>query len=162
MSTNRELPKKTTLSKDFQVLDAYSALRRELSLMRAAEMKDLAFGHNQLVLIFRLSQSSAALNELAEYTSSDKASTSRTVASLEEAGFVKRVPHKTDRRISMIELTSKGRKMAEQTTEIRNYIGENVNATLTVAEQKTLASLLNKVVQGLREQRNSTEQRAKA
>jgi DNA-binding MarR family transcriptional regulator len=156
MSTNREVEMK------FQVLDAFAALRRELGLQRAAEMKDLAFGHNQLVLIFRLSQSSAAINELAEYTLSDKASTSRTVSSLEEAGFVRRVPHKTDGRISMIELTPKGRKKAEQTNDIRSFIGENLNATLTVTEQKTLANLLNKAVSGLREQRNTTEQKAKA
>jgi DNA-binding MarR family transcriptional regulator len=135
----------------FTVLDAYSALRREISLVRSVELKALDFGYKQMVILYRLTQGNCAMGELAEYTQSDKASATRAVESLESAGWVKRIADPADRRKIIIELTARGRQKAAKAIEIRDHIGERVNATLNANEQKELSRLLNKVVEGLQE-----------
>jgi DNA-binding MarR family transcriptional regulator len=137
----------------FIVLDSYSALRRELSLIRSVELKSLDFGYKQMMILYRLTLSNASMGEIADYTQADKASTTRAVESLEKAGWVRRIADDEDRRKIIIELTARGKQKAVKAHEIRDHIGQQVNATLTAAEQKELSRLLNKVVEGLQEQR---------
>ena len=137
----------------YPVLDAYSLVRREIGLLKSIEMKALDFGPKQMMILYRLSISSATMGEIAEYTLSDKASTSRAVTSLESAGLVKRVNQEGDRRVTVIELTSKGKTKAAKAIEIRDFIGKRFSSILDSSEQKQLAHLLNKVGQGLRDQR---------
>jgi DNA-binding MarR family transcriptional regulator len=139
----------------FRVLEAYSMLRREVSLISAAKLKALDFGHKQMMILFRLTQSPAGMTELADFSQSDKASISRAVDSLEAAGWVKRTVPGEDRRKSVIELTSKGKLKAAKADEIRQHIGEQINQTLNAQEQKELSRLLNKVSSGLQEMRKT-------
>lgn len=127
-------------------------MRRELALKRAAQLKSSDIGgHMQSTILYRLASSPATMGELADFALADKASTTRTVASLEAAGLVKRVAHEGDRRITIIELTSKGKTMAAKAQEMRASMSEWINSTLTVSERKELVRLLSKVVQGLQE-----------
>jgi DNA-binding MarR family transcriptional regulator len=86
------------------------------------------------------------MGELADYTLSDKASISRTVNLLEDSGFIKRVSDPSDRRVTSIELTAKGRAQSEKAVEIRKSIAKKLDSTLTTAERKQLSALVNKVV----------------
>lgn len=139
----------------FSVLDAFSLFRRELGLLRANEMKALEFGPKQMMILYRLTLSKATMGELAEYTASDKASATRAVSSLESAGLVRRQDHDEDRRIIIIELTNKGRSKAAEAVKLRKKIGERVNGALNQSEQKTLAALLARAANSLKELRQS-------
>lgn len=118
-------------------------------------LKEMDFGHKQMMILLCLEKSKASMTELAEFCISDKASISRAVDSLEAAGWVKRSVPGEDRRKSVIELTAKGRTKAEKADQIRQYISEQINLTITAVEQKELARLLNKVAQGLDKNRQS-------
>jgi DNA-binding MarR family transcriptional regulator len=145
----------------FEVLDAYSSLRREISLIRAAEMRALDFGYKQMLILYRLTKSSASMGELAEFSQSDKASATRAVGTMEGSGWVKKVFDPTDRRKVFIELTAQGRRKAAKADVLRHHIGQRVNKTLSVQEQKELARLLKKVVLGLQENRNEIKNEIK-
>lgn len=137
----------------FEILDAHTILRRELSLSWAAELRDFSFGAKQMGILFRLAQSNCSMRELSEFSQSDPAATSRTVASLEKAGLVIRKGDAKDSRKSIIELTAKGRKPAILALKIRDIIGKQVNASLSLNEQKELANLLRKAAAGIQGQR---------
>lgn len=143
----------------FVVLDAFSFLRREIGRISSSEMKALDLGPKQMHLLYRLSLSTATMGELADYTLSDKASTTRAVAALESAGLVRRTSREDDRRVIVIELTAKGKQKAGKAVHLRNQIGERVEGTLTNAEKKTLAALLEKAAHGLKNHRLEIEER---
>jgi DNA-binding MarR family transcriptional regulator len=129
-----------------EVLDSFIALRRHVALIRASEASALDFGHNQIAILYKLSLGPATMGALADYTLSDKASISRTVNLLEDSGFIKRVSDPSDRRVTSIELTAKGRAQSEKAVEIRKSIAKKLDSTLTTAERKQLSALVNKVV----------------
>jgi DNA-binding MarR family transcriptional regulator len=137
----------------FDVLEAYAAARREILRIRAIEMREHDFGQKQMTILYRLTRSSASMGELAEYTISDKASTSRTVASLEAAGDLKRVSDPDDRRVTLIELTPKGRIKAAHAVKLRKIIAQRVNRSLGKDERATLVELLNKMTNYLEQSR---------
>jgi DNA-binding MarR family transcriptional regulator len=130
-----------------EILDSFVALRRHVALIRASEASALDFGHNQIAILYKLSLGPATMGALADYTLSDKASISRTVNLLEDAGFIKRVSDPNDRRVTHIELTAKGRVQSEKAVEIRKNIAKKLDGALTVAERKQLSELVNKVVE---------------
>lgn len=130
----------------FTVLEDFVSLRRAIALMRAAETKDVDFGHNQIAVLYKLTKSRATIGELVEYTASDKASMTRTIASLEKMGFVKRTIDEKDRRVSVIELTPKGKSKAVKAQEIRNNIGRKLDSLLSNNERKLLSQLIEKIV----------------
>lgn len=133
----------------FTILDAYSSLRRELSLILASQLKSQDFGHKQIVILYRLTQSPLSMSELACYCHSDPAATSRTVAALQKAGLVRRIADSKDSRKHIIELTKKGKNRATEAINIRSLIAAKLNNTLSPKEQISFTKLLNKVVQGL-------------
>lgn len=137
----------------FSVLEAYAKVRREVSLISAARLKALDFGQKQMMILFRLGEDDCSMSELGEFTQSDKASITRAVDSLEAAGWLERKPSSEDRRKIMVGLTTKGKQKARQARDLRNFIGERLNETLTPTERKDLARLLNKVAEGLLEKR---------
>jgi DNA-binding MarR family transcriptional regulator len=136
-----------------RILDLYSMLRRELALTRAAELGEKDFGHMQMVILYRLTLSPATMGEIAECTLADKASATRAVASLEKAGLMTRKTAATDRRVTMVELTRKGRKQAADAVKVRGKIEQKIIRSLDSTERREFARLLGKVADGLRSQR---------
>jgi DNA-binding MarR family transcriptional regulator len=141
----------------FTILDAFATLRRELSLILAAQLKSTDFGHKQMVILYRLIQSPTSMGELATYCQSDPAATTRTVAALERSGFVKRVGDANDNRRSIIELTKKGKIKAAKANDIRREIGTRINQTLTADELVLMGELFNKIIKGLQDQKTQEE-----
>lgn len=141
----------------FDVIDAYAFIRQEITFARAREIKAVNLSVKQVGVLFRLSLSPATMGELAEYTMADKASTSRTVAALESAGYVKRSADRKDRRVSCMELTPKGALKVVKIQVVRKALGAKINAVLNISEQKQLAKLMNKLAQNLKDKRKKTK-----
>ncbi len=133
----------------FEILEAFISLRREVSLLRAAEAKESEFGNNQIGVLYRLSLSSATMGELTAHTLSDKASMTRTVSLLEKAGLVRRIPSKIDRRVVRIELTTKGKIQAHKAVAIRESIGKKLERSLAPSERKQLTLLIQKISENI-------------
>ncbi|MGZ3726063.1 MAG: MarR family winged helix-turn-helix transcriptional regulator [Pseudobdellovibrio sp.] len=91
----------------------------------------------------------ATMGDLIEQTFSDKASVTRTVSSLEKMGLVKRKTDDVDRRVSIIELTARGKLQAEKTHKIKSDIEDQLDTCLSVAETKQLCALTDKIIENL-------------
>jgi DNA-binding MarR family transcriptional regulator len=69
-----------------------------------------------------------------------------SVRQLEEAGFLERQPHPTDRRAVQLFLTPAGQELHEQTYAFRRQTFERLLSGLTPEERETLLSLLEKAL----------------
>jgi DNA-binding MarR family transcriptional regulator len=67
---------------------------------------------------------------------------------LETRGLLKRVPHGTDKRASLLQLTSKGRALLARAARVAERMEEQVLARLTQGELAILMELLEKVAAG--------------
>ena len=129
----------------FELLEAFSALRRELGLILASELKILGLGYNQMLTIYFLCKSALPMNELSALSYSDPASTSRTVAALEKIGLVKKASDPADFRRSIVELTKKGETIASEVQRTRRKLGKRFGASLSQEEKKNCLFLLKKI-----------------
>jgi DNA-binding MarR family transcriptional regulator len=148
-------PSKTLLAAVTSMLRSYSGLRRELSLISALELKNCDFGHQQMSILYRLTESACSMSELSTYTQSDPAATSRTVSGLESSQLIKRHSDPADARKTIIRLTAKGREQAGLALKLKNKIGVMLAETLSPTERKEFCRLLDKVTAGLKANRKS-------
>lgn len=137
-----------------EILEAFALLRKELAHIRATELKSYDFGPMQMTILLRLSKSPATMGELAECALVDKAAITRSIASLIASGLVKKISHVTDLRITMIELTAKGKTKAAEAVSVREILSKKLNSILTNEERKELARLLTKAGTALSKKRN--------
>ncbi len=135
------------------IIESYTKLRRQVSLLGAIELKAADLGLKQMQILYQISGSPRTMGDLASCTLSDKASTTRTVEALVRAGWVTRVNSTEDRRKRVIAVTVKGRLKAQKALEVRESIGKRLDETLTLNERKTLVQLLNKVTAGLEQRK---------
>src|SRR4051812_39799967 len=122
MATNR------ITNSDTAILDAFAKLRRDLNLVRAEALKAKDYGAVQMAILYRLSLSPATMGELSDYALIDKGAMTRAIAALEQSGLVRRKSDEADRRISIVELTSRGKSKASDAVAIRESISAKVNA----------------------------------
>lgn len=64
---------------------------------------------------------------------------------LEAGGYVARVPHESDRRITLVELTPKGEELCEKIIPARARFITDLGQTFTEEEKKTLNDLLERL-----------------
>ena len=143
----------STIAPTIAILDAFSTLRRELTIIRSALLKPLDMGHVEVTILYRLTLSQATMGEISEYVIADKAAVTRAIAGLESRGLVVRKSDDNDRRISIVELTAKGRTAARKSVTLRDSLASRVNETLTASDQKELSRLLMKVAAQLQNER---------
>lgn len=135
----------TDLKESLQILESFSALRREIGLIFAQELKAMNFGYNQMLVVYYLTKGPLPMNEISALSYSDPASTTRTVTSLEKAGLVKKSSDPKDSRRSIVELTRKGQLRAREVLKARTKLGERIGMTLPSKDRQQLVGLLEKV-----------------
>jgi DNA-binding MarR family transcriptional regulator len=141
------------------LLDAFALLRRELSLMVNQELKELNIGPKQMLVLYYLSlHGSASATVLSDYSQSDPAATSRTIASLEKLAWIKRTTDPSDSRRSILVLTASGKKAAQMTKAVRLAIATRLSDTLSVKEQSQLEKLLLKAAESLQNVRSKEQE----
>jgi len=89
--------------------------------------------------------SDVSASEVAERTAMDKVAVSRAVASLIEAGRVRREVHGDDRRRSVLALTAKGRKVYEQVAPRALAYERRLVGLLDSEERRWLDRILDKL-----------------
>jgi DNA-binding MarR family transcriptional regulator len=85
------------------------------------------------------------MRTLAQKTGVTTGTTTVTVDRLEKKEYATREPHKEDRRVYLITLTSKGQKAFEEHHQYHTKLTEQVVAALTEEESEQLVKLLRKV-----------------
>jgi DNA-binding MarR family transcriptional regulator len=135
--------------------DSVAKLAFELreTLSRGARLIRVEAGPplSQLTVLGHLQRQGAmSTNELASAERVRPQSMSITVKALEDAGFVGRRPHPTDKRTTLIQLTRKGIKTLEDIFAVReDWLHEVIVEKLTEAERRELQrglTLIKKIV----------------
>lgn len=110
-------------------------------LRAAGASHELSWSH--LAAMCRLEAGPQTIAALARVESVKPQSMGATIRVLEKAGFVKRVPHATDKRQALLSLTRSGRQVRVDAAHAkRKWLAGAVAAKLTSAEQKTLRQAL--------------------
>jgi len=87
--------------------------------------------------------------ELAEALGVEPPTLHRTLVSLEGAGFLRRVPSSTDRRVNRVELTDAGRALHPRLLVAWDELARRTTGRLTRDELRTLHRLLLRVADNL-------------
>lgn len=139
------------------------ATETAMNLARAADLlvKRIA----ELVQPFDLSPSSALVlgiladadkqlppSEIAERLILSRASVTSLLDSLERRGYVRRTDHPTDRRMLLIEITSAGRRVANDFRQVVHSLQKEWMATLSEAEKDQLIEMLHRLQTALAEE----------
>jgi DNA-binding MarR family transcriptional regulator len=99
--------------------------------------------------------------DLAKSQGVTRATITSTVTLLEDRGLVGRHNSLKDRRLVLVQLTSKGKKLIQSLFPAFNRAERQVACVLSTKEQRTLAHLLRKVLQGMRATEADTGQRVR-
>ena len=83
--------------------------------------------------------------EVAERTAMDKVAVSRAVASLLDAGLLRRRAHGADRRRSVLELSARGYRIYDEVAPLALAFEQRLLAGLSADERRTLLALFDKL-----------------
>jgi DNA-binding MarR family transcriptional regulator len=84
----------------------------------------LTFARYEALVLLHLSPGgSLPLRQVGERLQVHPTSVTNTIDGLERGALVRRVPHATDRRTTLAEILPKGRKVADEATEVLNAAG---------------------------------------
>ena len=142
-------------SLDPDAAEAHIALKVVGDAVAAAMRKDLArHGISEgrfLVLALLLEQEPRSLthSDLADLSGVTKGNITGLVDGLERDGFVRREGDRTDRRVSIISLTSAGKQLIEDVLPGHFARVAAIMAGLSASDRKSLVELLMKVRSGL-------------
>lgn len=112
---------------------------------RVAEATGVSFARSRTLR--RLIAGPLTMSELAAKLSIEPPNASTLVNDLEAQGLAERVPHPTDRRARLVELTPKGRAVAEQAKAILDHPPSGFD-DLSDAELTALRDLLRRAAGG--------------
>ena len=133
-----------------------TATESAMNLVRTADLMVKRIG--ELVEPFGLTPSSGLMlgiladagtplppNQIAERLIISRATVTGLVDSLERRGYVRRVPHATDRRMLQIELTDEGRRVAHEFRVVVHRQQRAWLSPLSQAEQDQLIDVLHRL-----------------
>lgn len=84
-------------------------------------------------------------NQIAEKLIISRATVTGLLDSLEKRGYVRRLPHASDRRMLLIELTETGRRVAQEFRQVVHQNEYHWQVDFTEQEQEQLITLLHKL-----------------
>lgn len=108
----------------------------------------LTFPRYEALMLLSFTRDGALpLGKLGERLQVHRTSVTNIVDKLEQDGFVRRVPHESDRRATLAEITAQGREVAQVATLDMNAAAFSLEA-LGADEQEQLTTLLEAVRRG--------------
>jgi DNA-binding MarR family transcriptional regulator len=144
------LPILIDMSINVMLLEKYGEVRRAIGRMAVHFLGDLGFGPKQLVVLRLIGKrKQCTMAEVAVGTNSDKASVTRVVSSLVDAGWLQREHGVSDRRQVFITLSAKGSRNFSKIERTYGQIADHLASVLEPKEQKELLRLLSKIENGL-------------
>jgi DNA-binding MarR family transcriptional regulator len=136
---------------------------RHMAKLVAKKLEPLEIGVGQYPYIFALfitdgqSQQSLADRHLV-----DKAAAMRSISKLAKAGYVRRVPDKSDTRSFRIFLTKKAHRMRDKLENSVVQVLKEMQLGLTAVERKQLGALMKKVLKNLTEEKRPAQRLGRA
>jgi DNA-binding MarR family transcriptional regulator len=101
-------------------------------------------------VLARLAQSDGAvpMNELASALLSSPSGMTRLVDRIEFSGLVRRTPHQSDRRVTLVEITHQGRDLLERVMpDIKRVVVQRFASRISEEQAHSLRSILEQLLQ---------------
>ncbi len=126
-------------------------LSRELKKLFDKRLEELSLTSSMwCVLMAVIENGEITQKELSDILSIEGPTTTKIIDNLEKRGFIKRVPHETDRRAYKISLTEKGKAIEKDIFKYGDCFMKDVKSSLTDKEKKELHKLLNKIYNNIK------------
>ena len=120
---------------------------RALAAQLADELRTFDVGIGQWAVLLHLwSRDGLTQAQLARRVAIEQPTMVRTIDRMERDGLVTRAPDPSDRRVSRITLTERGRRLRDDLVPLADGVNRAATANLTDAEVATLRRLLAKLV----------------
>ncbi|RYZ81336.1 MAG: MarR family transcriptional regulator [Proteobacteria bacterium] len=134
------------MTNNIKVLEQYGTLRRNLMLQVSGRIKDLPFGHRQMVMLRVINTNKEiSLGKLAECVGTDPGTVSRSIAQMISVGWVEKEQSRNDGRLWTVRLTAKGLKQMPNIDEIYGSIADMMMGGLEESEREQFFALLTKI-----------------
>jgi DNA-binding MarR family transcriptional regulator len=141
----------TSPTETFQILEALSALTRELTRASGGPDDGPPMTSNQRLALFEVAvRGPVRLSELADRMGITAPTASRAVDALVEHGLLERRTDPDDRRAVRIDLTRPGRKRVEERRARAASALEPIVSALSAEDRAQLAALLTRLTDELR------------
>ncbi|HXS74162.1 MAG TPA: MarR family transcriptional regulator [Rhodanobacteraceae bacterium] len=147
------MPVKTSAT-PFQLCSLIGRIRTELHVNIEQELARQGFelGFSQFVALKRLgTEGPMTAGELARLLNHNPGALTRLLDKLERQNYLRRVPDPDDRRVLRIELTASGRTLWKRINACGERVAERALDRSTEKERAQLQSLLNRVLDNLRQ-----------
>lgn len=118
---------------------------------RVAEEAGTHLDRSAYVLLARLVEEHCRVGELAEHLCLDVSTVSRQVHTLEERGLVRREPHPTDRRGSVVVIAPQGQEVVERHRRARRKLFAELLSDMPPTELEVVTSVLNRLAARIEE-----------
>ena len=113
---------------------------------------EIEIGPGQGRVIFTLwKEDGISISEIATRTSLGKSTLTETIDRLEEAGYIKRVPSSTDRRVSLIQVTEKTEKLQSKFQHVSTIMKDIFYKDFTILEIEKFEGTLRRILHNLEE-----------
>jgi DNA-binding MarR family transcriptional regulator len=134
------------MTNNIKFLEQYGILRRNIMLQVSSRIKDLPYGHRQMVMLRVIDKhQQISLGKLAETVGTDPGTVSRSVAQMVELGWVEKEQSRNDGRLWTVRLTAKGQKQMPVISETYSAVADLMIEGLTDEEREQFFGLLTKI-----------------
>lgn len=122
---------------------AASCCERELN----DALSDLDVSHCQATILQKVSEAPVSMSDLSRAMCCHKSNVTQVVGGLLKKGLLQRSSLKTDRRVSELRLTSKGKAVATRLEQILRDRACSCMSVFTASEKKEFSALLKKYIE---------------
>lgn len=107
-------------------------------------------GAAQRLIYYLMENGPMRLSELARRTETDPGILTRQVNGLEKQGLVERRPDPTDRRAALVQMSPKGRRIAQRLREVQDEVLGGQLAGWAASDLERAASLMEQLIRDVR------------
>lgn len=107
-------------------------------------------GAAQRLIYYLMENGPMRLSELARRTETDPGILTRQVNALEDQGLVERRPDPTDRRAAILQMSAKGRRIAQRLREVQDEVLGGQLAGWSAADLERAATLMERLILDVR------------
>lgn len=125
-----------------------SILHRQFQVYLNRELKDYDFHSSDFVFLVNLYGDRGVSQEaLSSHLFIDKAATARAIHKLERLGYVQRTRDPDDKRVNLVQLTTKGVQMRDEIKDKLMYWNDRLTSELNDDERTMMITLIKRMTQ---------------
>ncbi|MFJ5763173.1 MarR family winged helix-turn-helix transcriptional regulator [Neobacillus sp. NPDC093182] len=100
------------------------------------------------ILVFLYQKNRLSVKEIAEKIHRKQPTVTVLVDKLEKLGYVERIKSEEDSRVTLIDLTEKGKQLEPLFREVSDKVNDSIYGRLNTAEKEQLEHLLERILKG--------------